>query len=239
MQIKSAIYKGIQLLSAALLLLSGVQSFARNAQSEFITTTDTITKGKYTLVFINQDSAFNTAIQQRMIDAFFLVYPKQSEVYNPNTSKVVTFIIDTAYKGVAATSGDVVHYNPQWFVSHPQDIDVVTHEVMHIVQAYPESSGPGWITEGIADYARYRYGVDNAGANWQLTPFSDQQHFDNSYRITARFFVWIEQHYDQNFVQSLDKAMREQQYTPAFAKQKTGKTFGQLWDEYKKNPEIR
>ncbi len=42
---------------------------------------------------------------------------------------------------------------------------------MHIVQGYPgygDARVPGWLVEGIADYARDRYGMDNAAAGWAL-----------------------------------------------------------------------
>lgn len=222
-----------------ILLATTFTAFAQDTVKEYTTiSTDSITKGEYTLLFINKDTALDATVKQRLINAFFTVYPEEANKYNRNTAKKVTFIIDPAYDGVAATSRDVVRFNPEWFHKHPGDIDVVTHEVMHIVQAYPDDTGPGWITEGIADYVRYIMGVDNAGANWKLTEYNTKQNYDNSYRITARFLVWIEQHYDKNFVKQLDAAMRSKTYTDDFAREHTGKTFSQLWEEYKNKPDI-
>src|ERR1700754_4491941 len=118
---------------------------------------ETITRKKFTLVFINKDSSFSTQTRQQMIDAFFTIYPKEVKRFNKNSLKKVTFIIDPSYKGVAATSNGIVRYNPDWLKKHPEDIDVVTHEAMHIVQNYA-GKGEGWLTEGIADYVRYKYG---------------------------------------------------------------------------------
>jgi hypothetical protein len=203
-----------------------------------ILSTDSIVKGKYTLLLINKDTGLDLKVKQRMIDAFFKVYPEEARAYNANTAKKVTFIIDPAYNGVAATGGNIVRYNPDWFHKHPEDIDVVTHEVMHIVQSYPNGAGPGWITEGIADYVRNKFGVNNEGANWKMPEYSSKQNFNNSYRITARFFVWIEKNYDKNFVKKLDEAMRTKQYKDDFCKTNTGKTFKELWAEYGNNPAI-
>lgn len=203
-----------------------------------VLSTDTITKGKYTLVFINKDTALDTTVKARLIDAFFKVYPKEAKTYNRHTAKNVIFIVDPAYDGVAATGGNLVRFNPDWFHKHPEDIDVVTHEVMHIIQSYPDDAGPGWITEGIADYVRYDFGVDNEGAKWRLPEYSAKQNFDNSYRITARFFAWIQKNYNKKFVQKLDNAMRTKTYTDDFCKKNTGKTFSQLWEEYGKNPSL-
>ena len=221
------------------LLCSHAGSFAQQAEKQYPTlSTDNNTKGKYTLIFINKDTALDAVVKKRLTDAFFTVYPKEAETYNKKTSKKVTFIIDPAYDGVAATGGDVVRYNPEWFHKHPGDIDVVTHEVMHIVQAYGDTDAPGWLTEGIADYVRYKFGVDNTGAGWKLSDYNPKQNYDNSYRITARLFVWIEKHYDKHFVKQLDDVMRRHTYTDEFAGKHTGKTFMQLWEEYGKNPAI-
>lgn len=153
---------------------------------------ETIQKKGYTLTFKNNSPNFSPALKKRMIETFFEVYPKLAKDFNPNTDKAVVFSIDTAYDGVAATGGGRIVYNPKWFDKHPGDIDVVTHEVMHVVQNYGRSNGPGWLTEGIADYVRFKYGVDNPGAKWTLPDFKDTQSYKNSYRITARFLHWLE-----------------------------------------------
>jgi hypothetical protein len=199
---------------------------------------DTITKGRYTLVFIERGSHLDPGVRKKMIDAFFAVYPLQAKKYNRKTKRQVVFIIDTSYKGVAATSGSVVRYNPEWFRKHPEDIDVVTHELMHVVQDYGPKGGPGWITEGIADYVRYKMGINNEAANWKLPAYTPKQNFDNSYRVTARFFAWIEKQYDKNFVRKLDRAMREKTYSENFTKDCTGKTFAELWQEYGADPSL-
>jgi hypothetical protein len=199
---------------------------------------DSFTQKGFTLVFINKDSLFNKETGKRMVDAFFTVYPKEAALYNPNTLKRVIFIVDPGYNGVAATSGSIVRYNPGWMHKNPNDIDVVTHEVMHIVQSYPHNAGPGWITEGIADYVRATLGVDNKGAGWSMPAFNANQHYENAYRVTARFFVWIEKNKKKGFVQALDSAMRTHTYTPAFWQTNAGQSVDELWKEYAVNPSI-
>jgi hypothetical protein len=200
---------------------------------------DSLTKQGYTLVFINQDSALAPATKQRMTDAFFKVYPQEAKRFNPKTLRKVTFFVNPAYTGVAATDNGLVDYNPQWLHDHPEDIDVVTHEVMHIVQAYPSDSAPGWLTEGIADYARYVYGVNNARGNWKLPDYKAGQTYTNSYRIMARFLVWLDQHGYPKLVNQLDAAARTRTYTPAIWQQKTGKTLDELWATYAAQPSVQ
>jgi hypothetical protein len=199
---------------------------------------DTIKKDNLTLIFVNKDTSFSLVTKQRLIDAFFKVYPEEIKEYNKKSSKLVTFMIDPSYKGVAATSNDIVRFNPKWFVSHLEDIDVVTHEVMHIVQNYGGNNVPGWLTEGIADYVRNEFGVNNEKAGWKLTDYKAGQNYTNAYRITARFLVWIVKNRNKKLVQKLDEAMRNGTYAPEMWTQLTGKTVDDLWKEYTENPVI-
>ncbi len=189
----------------------------------------------YTLNFLNNDASFDPALKKRMVETFFKVYPILANAYNQQTAKEVTFSIDTAYKGVAATGGGRIVYNPDWFRKHPGDIDVVTHEVMHVVQNYGRGGGPGWLTEGIADYVRFKYGVDNAGANWSLPAFKPEHNYKNAYRITARFLNHLEKS-NPGIVVKLDNAMRTHTYKDTIWSELTGKTIDELWTAYAANP---
>lgn len=219
------------LLSLPLLMasVSGAQEFS---------VTDSFTKKKVTLVFVTKDSSFSTKTKEKMIDAFYKVYPAEMKRFNKESAKRVVFVIDPAYKGVAATGGGMVRYNPKWLKDHPEDIDVVTHEVMHIVQNYGRSGGPGWLTEGIADYVRYTYGVNNVAGSWTLPDYKEGQSYTNSYRITARFFVWLEAQGHKKLVDKLDAALRSHVYTPELWKEVTGKTLDELWSDYAKTPAV-
>jgi Predicted Zn-dependent protease len=202
---------------------------------------DSTTRNGYTLVFANNDTTFEKEgadVKKRMIETFYKVYLEEANTYNKNTAKRVVFFVDRNYKGVAATSNMTVRFNPPWMLKKPTDIDVVTHEVMHIVQDYHNGAGPGWLTEGIADYVRAVYGVDNAGAKWTLPEKlrtdkdGKQQNYTASYRVTARFLLWIEKNYKKDLVVNLNNAMREHTYTDDIWKQQTSKTLDELWTEY-------
>lgn len=199
---------------------------------------ETIVREGYTLEYTNKSPTFDTAVGRRLINAFFTVYPAEAKRFNRKTARKVSFVIDPEYDGVAATSGDVIVYNPEWFRKHPGDIDVVTHEAMHVVQAYPGNSGPGWLTEGIADYVRYTFGVDNEGANWKLPAYNEKQHYTQSYRITARFLLWLEKKKRKDIVDKLDAAMRSRSYKEEIWKKLTGKSVEELWKEYAAQPEV-
>lgn len=192
----------------------------------------------YKLTFINYDATFETIEQQRLVKTFFTVYPKLAKAYNPKTLKAVTMVIDTAYDGVAATADGKVTISNKWLHKHPEDIDVVTHEVMHIVQDYGDSNGPGWLTEGIADYARNKFGVNNEAAKWALSDPKPTQNYTDAYRVTARFLVWLEEKVKPGIVKELDSQMRKHTFTDDTWKQQTGKSIDELWKSYTENPAV-
>jgi hypothetical protein len=219
-----------KLLVAAFLILS-IYCLPAAAQ-------EVIHKKDYTLTFESNYTALNPHLKKRLINTFFKVYPKLAKEYNPETLREVKFFVDTAYKGVAATSNGVVTFSSIWLTKHPEDIDVVTHEVMHIVQNYGQSVGPGWLTEGIADFVRYRFGVDNTGSKWILPELKPEHSYKNSYRITARFFVWMEARIKPGIIKNVDASLRDHTYTNEIWKTLTNKDLYGLWAEYTRNPTI-
>lgn len=191
-----------------------------------------------TLIFTNEDPNFKEEVKNGLVNTFFKVYPNIAADFNPEVTDTIYVKIDTAYTGVAYAHNGKIVISSGWLEKKPIDLDVITHEVMHIVQSYPSNSGPGWLTEGIADYVRFEYGVDNDGAEWFLPEYSAEQSYKNSYRITARFLVWVTHNYGDDFVVSLDKNMREATYSDEIWTNNTGKSLDELWKEYSKNPQI-
>ncbi len=217
-------------------------SFSQNSRKDADTgyfTRDSITRKGYTLILINKEPTTDKNLLKRMEDTFFKVYPPMVKRFNKNATRKVVFVIEPEYNGVAATSGDRVVYSPQWFKKNPGDIDVVTHEVMHIIQAYGRTPGPFWLTEGIADYVRHRYGVDNEGAGWTMPDVTEKHNYTNSYRISARFLVWAEQNKNKKIVDKMDKAMRSHTYKEELWQELTGLTLDELWKEYVSRPAIK
>ncbi|MBC6111543.1 basic secretory protein-like protein [Pedobacter fastidiosus] len=192
----------------------------------------------YKLTFISKDPNLDPSVRKNLIDTYFEIYPTLVKTFNDKSTHDVLFVVDTAYKAVAEASGNRILFSAGYMKAHPTDIDVVTHETMHIVQGYGYSAGPVWLTEGIADYVRYKYGVDNVGSKWSLPAYNDKQSYKNSYRITARFFAWLEQNVKPGLIAMLDQQLRAHQYTEQSWVSLTGKTIDQLWDDYGKNPSV-
>lgn len=217
---------------AALAVVCAISAPVQAAESR------SYTRAGYTVDFRDLDGKTQQATADRMIERFFEVYPRLAADFNPGAVKTVQFRLDPAYTGVAYADNGKVVYNPQWFVKHPNDIDVVTHEVMHIVQAYGPSGQPGWLVEGIADYVRHVYGGDNAAAGWALPAYASTQKVTDGYRVTARFLAWLERRGHAGVVKSLDARLRAGRYTAGTWRELTGKTVDQLWVSYAADPQF-
>ncbi len=187
------------------------------------------------LTYKSNDPSFDPKIRDRLVHAFFEVYPREVAEFNPDAPKEAAIVVDTNYHALAQTEGRTIRLNPDWFRKNPEEVDVLTHEAMHVVQQYGQWD-PGWLTEGIADYARYKFGLTNA--NWSLPDYKSGQSYTDSYRITARFLVWLDKHVKPGIIVALDHAMREATYTPETWKQQTGKTIDELWQDYRQNPAL-
>lgn len=190
-----------------------------------------VTRGSFSVDFRDPSDALDQTVADRMIETYFAVYPQLAADFNPATLRRVTFRVDPAYGGPAEADNGVVTYGATWFKAVPGDIDVVTHEVMHIVQSYT-GEGPGWLTEGIADFVRNKYGVDNAGAGWSLPAFHPSQSYNNSYRITARFLEWLDRNGRPKLVTALDAQLRAGTYSAASWCALAGKDVDALWADY-------
>ena len=120
---------------------------------------------------------------------------------------------------------------------HPIVRGVLTHELMHIIQSYPAGQ-PGWLVEGIADYVRWKYAREKIGSGWELPSFNSNQHYTNSYKVTARFLVWLEKKVRGDIINRLDRALRQNQYDNGRLWSRiTRKTVDQLWNDYARKPD--
>ncbi|MDG3583009.1 basic secretory protein-like protein [Galbibacter pacificus] len=195
-------------------------------------------KSKIEILYVNQDKTLGNDLELQFKEIINTVYPKLLKKFNPKATKSFEVEIDTAYKGVAYASDNKIVVSADWMHKKPNDVDLMTHEIMHLIQAYPNNSGPSWLTEGIADYVRAVYGLNNKAANWSLPKFDKSQNYTNSYRVTARFLLWVEKNHDKRIVKKLDKHLRSHTYSESLWEKYTGLGLNQLWEQYAKDPII-
>jgi hypothetical protein len=129
----------------------------------------------------------------------------------------------------AHCSDGTVTVSVEWLTQHPEDIGLLTHELTHAVQAYPNYD-PSWITEGLADYARFLYGPEKQ-PGWQLpTKLTKKQSYRDSYRVTGRFFQWLEAKHPGT-LDKLHRRMQEGRLPEEEIRQVIGVNLDSLWDE--------
>ncbi|MET0289294.1 MAG: basic secretory protein-like protein [Pseudoxanthomonas sp.] len=209
-------------------------SLAGGAAAIEITRTD----NGVSVTYRDASDALDKPMRERILKTFFHAYAAERRDFNPAAPDKALITIDPSYDGIAFVGSDAwakMTINPAWLVKHPGDTDLVTHEAMHIVQGYPDygnDKAPTWLVEGIADYARDKYGIDNAAGGWKLpTEVKEKQHYDTGYRVSGAFLKWVEgQH--PGAVKRFDGALRTGAYTPALWTSATGKDVATLWTQY-------
>jgi hypothetical protein len=162
---------------------------------------------------------------------FFKSYPELLKRWD-NPAKPTYRDVTILFKKInvpAYASGDTVTCNVDWFLTHPDDIGAVTHELTHVVQHYPRYE-PSWLVEGIADYSRYEYGPKE-DTKWKLPAvLGPKNSYTNSYRVTAKFLVWLDQKYPGT-VDKIHHHLQEGAFSVDDFKTFTGKSLDDLWKE--------
>lgn len=134
-------------------------------------------------------------------------------------------------KVAAAARGDHVLINAPYVLanrSNPDMFRMIAHELVHIAQAYPQGTGPAWLTEGIADYVRY----------YVLFPDDPGRAFDpgredwrEGYSPTAGLLAWAEAKWP-GVVASVNSAIRKGDKGDVALAAATGMTPQALWRAY-------
>jgi hypothetical protein len=162
---------------------------------------------------------------------FYQCYPELLERFdNPQkpASRHIEVIFKRGMKAPAHCLGAKISVSVEWLKKHPDDIGLLTHELTHAVQQYPRAE-PGWLTEGIADYARELYGPNEA--SWssprRLTATNS---YKDSYQVTARFLGWLDRKHP-GAVDRLHRKTQNREFTVDDFKAVTGKTVDELWAE--------
>ena len=89
---------------------------------------------------------------------------------------------------------------------------------------------PGWLVEGVADYARHSASV---GDGWRIPDaYREGTSYTNGYGITAAFLVYLEERYDPSLVRKLHLALKDSTYKASLFEGLCGKRLDDLWAEY-------
>ncbi len=186
----------------------------------------------YTLTISGKVDPAMAPVAGQMTTLFYQSYPRLVERFgNPKkpAPTQIELIFARDIRVPAYCSGSKITVSVDWLTKHPEDVGLLTHELTHAVQAYPRS-GPGWFTEGLADYARHLYGPREQ-PNWALpAKLTAKQSYKNSYRITGKFLLWLDEKHP-GVVDKLHRKMQDREFVIEDFKTLTGKTVDELWEE--------
>jgi len=201
--------------------------------------------GKYEITVDTQQAPdIRDWAENRLTPVLLEWYPKivallPSAGYEAPTRLSVVF--QNPGRGVAATGGTRITCAVPWFENNLEGeaIGAVVHELVHVVQQYgrarranPDSRpGPGWLTEGIADYVRwFLYEPQSHGADRVRN--AARAKYDASYRVSANFLNWVTGKYDKDLVRKLNALLREGRYSDESWKEFTGRQVAELGQEW-------
>jgi hypothetical protein len=162
-----------------------------------------------------------------MVELWYPVVAAYLDAPHEGKSTQVTLVFKDM-KGVAHTRGNEITIASSWIAKHPEDLGMVLHELVHVVQGYPPSQA-GWLVEGIADYIRF-WMAEPAGQPKVIQRSSD--HYRKGYRTTGAFLAWIEKHYSVPVIREANSALRRGSYEDALFAKLTGKDLDTLWAEF-------
>ena len=171
-------------------------------------------------------------IAGRLVALFYQSYPKLLERFeHPSrpAPREIRIVFVPKLDHPAHCVGHTITISADWMLQHPDDLGLLTHELTHAVQNYPQSD-PGWLTEGIADYARHLYGPEQQ-PGWKLPErLTEKQSYRNSYGVTARFLVWVEDKHP-GAVDKMHRQMQDREFRVENFEELTGKSVDTLWAE--------
>lgn len=170
------------------------------------------------------------SVAGKLVTLFYESYPKLVKRFeHPDKAapRNIRLIFSTKIRVPAYCTGREITVSVNWLKKHPEDIGLLTHELTHSVQAYQR--GPSWMTEGIADYARHLYGPKEQ-PGWELPRrLTKKQSYRNSYRITGRFLLWLDEQHP-GVVDKLHRKLQDREFEITDFKNLTGKTVDELWE---------
>ncbi|MBC8312384.1 MAG: hypothetical protein H8E72_08755 [Candidatus Marinimicrobia bacterium] len=156
--------------------------------------------------------------------------PLTSQIFDDyNFPLSIELKIQNSEEGIAYADSNKIVVSSHWIEKYPQDIGLVVHEGVHVVQAYPNFE-PGWLTEGIADYIRWSL-FEEKPQTW--FPKGDEvKGYEAAYQTTGGFLLWLTDNHNKNIVKTLHHAMKINAYDDDIFKRETGFSVDTLWTMY-------
>lgn len=192
-----------------------------------------ISGSPYTLSILWPEGEEAPAQRELIQQIYFGSYPVMRELYGTTDATHVDIFLEHAPDSIAYTSNLGIFVSMEYLAAHPEDHNLLVHELFHIVQNGYVDTDPfvPALTEGLADYARATYASIPSGS-WQLARYEEGQSYMDSYRVTGGFLSWIAQTRGETVLIRLNRALHEGRYTADIWAEYTGETLDDLWAAY-------
>lgn len=168
----------------------------------------------------------------RLATLYYQCYPALLERFeHPKrpAPRQITLVLKGGLNVPAYCSGAEITVSTDWLRRNPDDVALLTHELTHAVQAYPVGE-PGWLVEGLADYARQKYGPKEQ-PGWALPArLAARQTYKDSYRVAARFLGWLESRHP-GVLDQVHRRLQDREFSLDDFRTFTGKSVDTLWRE--------
>ncbi len=201
--------------------------------------------------FLTMEKVVVEAFPESMVTAlsnnFSRVYATLAEYFNYGVMYDIVYTIDEQTSAAYQTGGrndleKKIAMNASYFRTNRNDLGALTHELTHAMQSYKDSkygaansaNGGSWLTEGVADFGRYTFDL----SSFSLPNYSADQKYTDSYRVTARFFLWLNQNVDSTFLEQFNEGLKCEAYTAQLFVKITGKTVDELWQMYAESDHV-
>lgn len=184
-------------------------------------------------ISIETNELISVEIEQKVTKLLYEVYPDIFDYFADGVYEKVTCTF-ISMDGVAYTSGRDMYVSAEYINSNPQDLDCITHELIHCAQYYSTYDNV-WLIEGITDYGRSLFGLYNDQANWKLATYMQGQNYTDSYQVTGGFLKYVVENHNKNMILILNKYLKKGSCPDSVWVDNTGYTIEELWELYKAN----
>ncbi len=213
---------------------------------------------EFKIIVEDVDGTADQLVKDRYVELFYKTYPYMYRHFvegNYPCTKEVTVKLGKEFYAPACTDAvSIIWVNSDYANEFVDDMDYLTHELAHIISQYNDVIMPDWCDEGFPDYCRYVYGVHPDGDEWFPDIYRDTQYYNTEReehkgkdQESARFLIWMNENYgsgvgNKDIYKEITLMITSRKYTREewdnevmFPALTGGKTFPELYEEYKKS----
>ena len=187
--------------------------------------------GKY--LSLGHTNLVTVDIAKRSYDLIYAVYRNVFDYFNYGEYEPVVLNFTVGDYSPAYSNMVDIFLASEHMLANAKDVDCITHELIHCAQNYEDVNEYVWLMEGLTDYGRYLFGLHNEDCGWHLADYEPEQHYTNSYTVTANFIKYITENHCSQMPILINEMFKGQAgYQDSIWKENTGYTLDELWDLY-------